>query len=820
MKRTLFVFLCIVALFNAQAQKPSFTDKAVTRPMVNIASGDVNKMFTPPPAQAARLKSAAVNTTKINVVYVDFPEEAQKAFQAAVSIWENLITTTVPINILAKWEKLEGNTLAYGFPSMFYKNFSGAPVRDVFYPVALVEKLTGQEWSGKEADIVCSFNKNQSWYFGSDGNTPTNRYDFITAVLHEITHGLGFSGFFKAENGMASFSNSSNLPSIYDYYVFNFEQQRIADENIFSRPSDVLMQQLTSQRLKFTCEESQKNKSASLPATLFAPSTWQDGSSLYHLNKSDSENGNSNLMSAYKLKGEAIHSPGENVLRIISDMGWESMSFDFETIRDFEQTCAELPVQIRISGDVAPDTSSVKIIYSKDYFTTCDTVKLSFDPSKNSFTGNISVNNFYGNVQYYFIANSTTNKAYSFPGTAPAKKYCFRIGPDYSVPTVQHNPVKLVTASEESVKLSAVVTDNLGVSSVVVEYKVDGVEKEPITLKLSSGNVFSATLPVSKEISQSSNFEYRLIASDASKNKNKISAPASGFYPVTVFKPQEALAGFQSDFDLAAEDFVADGFEISAISGFTGGMMHTAHPYPVSALENENYNLISQLKHPIILKENGKMTFDEIVLVETGETNASFTDKLFYDYVIVEGSRDGGKTWLPVTEGYDSGSDDQWSACLKSSLINNSITAAQEDMFVQRTINLTANNGFNAGDTVLFRFRLSSDKSVNGWGWAIDNLKIQESTDDEETVAEDQIRVYPNPFSSNFFIDCSNASSMASVDIRVTDLAGKTVFSETWSDSHFNSKKQIDLSDIKSGIYLVCMATDASQIITKKIVKY
>lgn len=820
MKRTLFVFLCIVALFNAKAQKPSFTDKAVTRPMVNIASEEVNKMYTPPLAQAARLKSAAVNTTKINVVYVDFPEEAQKAFQVAVSIWEKLITTTVPINIVAKWEKLEGNTLACGFPSMFYKNFSGAPIRDVYYPVALVEKLTGQEWSGKEPDIVCSFNKNQSWYFGSDGNTPATRYDFITAVLHEITHGLGFSGFFKAENGMASFSNSSNLPSIYDYYVFNFEQQRIADENLFSRPSDVLMQQLTSQRLKFSCDESQNNKSGTLPATLFAPSTWQDGSSLYHLNKSDSEGGNSNLMSAFKLKGEAIHSPGDNILRIISDMGWESMSFDFEIIRDFEQTCTQLPVQIRISSDVAPDTSSVKIIYSKDYFTTCDTVKLSFDPSKNCFAGNIPVNNFYGNVQYYFIASSTANKKYSLPGTAPAKKYCFRIGPDYSVPTVQHNPVKLVTASEESVKFSAVVTDNLGVSSVVVEYKVDGVEKEPVALKMVSGNVFSATIPVSKEISQNSNFEYRIVASDASKNKNKITAPSSGFYPVTVFEPMQALSGFQSDFNLNADDFAADGFEISGNSGFSGGMMHTAHPYPVSALENENYNLVSQLKHPIVLKENGKMTFDEIVLVETGETNASFTDKSFYDYVIVEGSRDGGKTWLPVTEGYDSGSDDQWAASLKSSLINNTITAAREDMFVQRTINLTANTGFNAGDTVLFRFRLSSDMSVNGWGWAIDNLKIQDGTDDEETIAENQIRVYPNPFSSNLFIDCSNASGMSDVDIRVTDLAGKTVFSETWSDSHFNSKKQVDLSNIKPGIYLVCMATDASQIITKKIVKY
>jgi hypothetical protein len=240
-------------------------------------------------------------------------------------------------------------------------------------------------------------------------------------------------------------------------------------------------------------------------------------------------------------------------------------------------------------------------------------------------------------------------------------------------------------------------------------------------------------------------------------------------------------------------------------------MMHTAHPYPVSALENENYNLVSQLKHPIVLKENGKMTFDEIVLVETGETNASFTDKSFYDYVIVEGSRDGGKTWLPVTEGYDSGSNDQWAASLKSSLINNTITAAREDMFVQRTINLTASTGFYAATQSCSVFRLSSDKSVNGWGWPIDNLKIQDGTDDEKIIAEDQIRVYPNPFSSNFFIECSNDSGLAAVDIRVTDLTGKTVFRETWSDSHFNSKKQVDLSDIKPGIYLVCMATDASQ---------
>ncbi|MCK7534680.1 MAG: hypothetical protein MZV63_28610 [Marinilabiliales bacterium] len=41
-----------------------------------------------------------------------------------------------------------------------------------------------------------TFNKEVKWYFGTDGNTPELLYDFVTVVLHEIGHGLGFTGFF------------------------------------------------------------------------------------------------------------------------------------------------------------------------------------------------------------------------------------------------------------------------------------------------------------------------------------------------------------------------------------------------------------------------------------------------------------------------------------------------------------------------------------------------------------------------------------------------------------------------------------------------
>jgi hypothetical protein len=70
---------------------------------------------------------------------------------------------------------------------------------------------------------------------------------------------------------------------------------------------------------------------------------------------------------------------------------------------------------------------------------------------------------------------------------------------------------------------------------------------------------------------------------------------------------------------------------------------------------------------------------------------------------------------------------------LKSFSSNTSTALPHESMFVNHTINLTHNTGLEAGDTAIFRFRLASDNSVNGFGWAIDNLEIQEFQDDEES---------------------------------------------------------------------------------------
>jgi hypothetical protein len=168
------------------------------------------------------------------------------------------------------------------------------------------------------------------WYFGTNGKTSGTQYDFVTAVLHEIGHGLGISGFFITENGVAKYSNSSNSPSVYDYFVFNSNQQRIADQSLFPSPSAELTKQLTSNSLVFNYS----TETNETPVTsIYAPTTWTNGISIYHLKKNNFSKGSSNeLMNAHAYKGEAIHNPGENTLLVLSELGWSVNSSAIEAV--------------------------------------------------------------------------------------------------------------------------------------------------------------------------------------------------------------------------------------------------------------------------------------------------------------------------------------------------------------------------------------------------------------------------------------------------------------------------------------------------------
>ncbi|MCA1758491.1 MAG: T9SS type A sorting domain-containing protein, partial [Bacteroidales bacterium] len=164
---------------------------------------------------------------------------------------------------------------------------------------------------------------------------------------------------------------------------------------------------------------------------------------------------------------------------------------------------------------------------------------------------------------------------------------------------------------------------------------------------------------------------------------------------------------------------------------------------------------------------------------------------------------------------------DTWYSAFKNSFSNNTSEATpHESMLVNRTINLTQNTGLEAGDTVLFRFRLASDNLVNGFGWAIDNLKIQElKTGTEELIAKGSFQVYPNPAKNHLFVEWPESTENEPIEIILSDLYGKTIRHETGIETFYSAKAEIDLSGISSGMYLVSISNGKNILATSKIVK-
>jgi hypothetical protein len=813
MKWTLLVVLMGIAVGNVSGQ--NYFEKDVITSPVNIPVDEVEKTFIAPPAKFTQLKSAQANQTNIEVLYVNFPEQAKQAFEYAVSIWESLISSDVTIKVKAEWKSINGGALALSRPAMFYDNFDGALLADVYYPITLAEKLSDKDFNPGQPDIICNFSSDYSWYFGTDGNTPTSKYDFVTSVLHELAHGLGISGFIKDENGQGYFGNTQGQPSVYDYFLFNRQNQQISDKSVFPSPSVDLHKQLTSNELKLRSELA--NNSGNDIGRVFAPSTWNSGGSIYHLHNTT---GNK-LMNAFLYKGAAYHQPETATMKILMEMGWNAPAFEFEELNDIEEICASVPVEIGINDVESPETFNIELVFSTNYFSTSETVSIPFDSESGKFAGEIPVDFHLGRVQYYINISGDDNKSYTLPAGAPSKKYAMRIGPDYFAPDVKHNPVKIISENSSSFDISAIVDDNLGINSVKVEYRINGLEQAPVTLNNKGNDIFEGQISLLQSL-QGGKIEYRLVAEDNSSRKNKKLVPSSGFYNVAVFEPFEAVQGYVNNFEEISNDFTLADFNISWLPGFSNNVLHTHNPYPVSAIEYKKNNLIAQLNYPVVVQPGGQMTFDEVVLVEPGDEGQNYQDQLFWDYVIVEASKDHGENWLPLTDGYDSGNNMNWVSAFNNNLKSTTSEAsAQENMFVKRTVNLTGRTGFEAGDTLIFRFRLASDYSVNGWGWAIDNLEIQQmyATATDDIIAENKVGVYPNPFRNNFYVDCSGSSESQNVEIVVTDLYGKTIFRETGIDTFFSPKTRVDLSDVSSGIYLVSISDETGNVSTNKIVK-
>lgn len=774
-------------------------------------------------APPAALYNKSTHKANIVVKYNGFPTETRKAFQYAIDIWASLIYSPQTINVEAYWQKLEENTLGQCYSA----GFSNHPLlienttdfTSLNYPTVLAEKLTNKELSEEnEADIYASFNSDIEWYFGTDGKTPSGKYDLVTVVLHELCHGLGFIGSFIVEDNIGSWGNGKNDPFIFDYFVKN-KIGYLTDTLIYKNNSADLKGALVghttaSSGLALKCPAYFNGPillaEYGKKVQLYTPSIWNSGSSIYH---ADSDEKDASLMHYAIGMQASIHNPGTAVLSILEDLGWKYLNIEHEPLEKSEDI-EDIEVIADFVADFETEIVEPTLHYSID---SSEYAAASFTKTENEdeYMAILPISKT-SNISYYITAKDKYDRVFRKPSLALEENYTVTYGPDTIGPEIIHIPTTTVFSNTDTVYISADITDSYEVDTAWVEYQFNNKRKTKEGMILDkNGKTFSAAIKINN-LKIGDSISYKIMAQDIAKNKNISCFPEKDSLVVMhIAEFPDFIDQYETSFESNENEFVLQGFNFEQTKGFTSSALHSIHPYK-SAGENSNLSYTAQLIYPIKINKNHYISFREIALVEPGEKGVSFSSSDFYDYVVVEASKDNGKTWQAIEDGWDCTRNSQWEQLFTQTIYNeDSKAVGDSSLYANHTINILSNNNFSEGDIILIRFRLYSDPYSYGWGWCIDDLKIQipNLTATEKLAKNNHIKFYPNPVTHGILnIDLPYEGE--DLSIKIYDMQGKQVFHK---DNL--AEKTIVLPNGMEGIYILAVTHSGKTERSKLIVK-
>lgn len=221
MKIFLQLFLSTLCLIHLQAQTPA-QFVFITNDPTGVGFNDNTAASTLSAQVLGNNPGTTVGELRRNVL------------EAAGARWSQFLNSQIPILVDVDFEDLGGSgaggiVLAGASASSYVRNFANAPRPGIYYPLALASSLADADLRPNLSDIDITVNSNaeldgnsgSSWYYGLDGNTPSNLINFSDVIAHELGHGLGFASFANLETGAYAFGDPDIFSTlIYDSEVF------------------------------------------------------------------------------------------------------------------------------------------------------------------------------------------------------------------------------------------------------------------------------------------------------------------------------------------------------------------------------------------------------------------------------------------------------------------------------------------------------------------------------------------------------------------------------------------------------------------------
>ncbi|MCK5529507.1 MAG: choice-of-anchor J domain-containing protein, partial [Kiritimatiellae bacterium] len=159
------------------------------------------------------------------------------------------------------------------------------------------------------------------FYYGLDGNAPAGMSALFPVVLHEIAHGLNFSGTMEYTAGTGEWGYGSGYPGVYDTFIKDAGGVNLVETGTYPNPSSALGTALTSESIWFHGPAAMAANGGQR-VKIYAPSTWIGGSSYSHLDEATFA-GTVNRLMVYSIpSGISIHDPGPVTSGMLTDMGW------------------------------------------------------------------------------------------------------------------------------------------------------------------------------------------------------------------------------------------------------------------------------------------------------------------------------------------------------------------------------------------------------------------------------------------------------------------------------------------------------------------